>query len=77
VNLVFGLDKPKPLTGWIGCSPQGEHAAIALVEPGAGGKPAVRWATEEPWADPRATLQRLRRQLRLKLLGTLARLLGR
>ena len=60
--LVFGTHKAKLLSGWIGCAPQGERAAIALVEPVPGGKPAVRWVAEEPWTEPRTTLQRLRRQ---------------
>lgn len=62
MNLVFGINKAKPPSGWIACAPQGERAAIALVETPPGGKPAVRWVAEEPWTDPRATLQRLKRQ---------------
>ena len=50
------------LPGWIGCAPQGAHGAFALVQPGSDGRPAVRWAALEPWDQPIATLQRLRRR---------------
>jgi MSHA biogenesis protein MshI len=49
----------------VGCAPTGEHTALALVQPGADGKPAVRWTTTEPWAQPVAALQRLRRSRQL------------
>ncbi len=51
------------MPGWIGCAPAGADAAFALVQPGgSGGRPAVRWTDSEPWAQPVAALQRLRRR---------------
>lgn len=52
--------------GWVGVAPQGEHSALVLVCPGADGRPAVRWARQEPWTEPSRTLQRLRRSLGLQ-----------
>lgn len=58
---VFPFSRPPLLPGWIGCAPQGGQTALALVQPGAeGGKPAVRWAVQEPWDDPVRLLRRLR-----------------
>lgn len=58
---MFGLSRGSLLPGWVGCAPAGEHTAFALVQPGAHGKPAVRWTADEPWAQPVAVLQQLRR----------------
>lgn len=63
---VFGFRQSKAAAqGWVGVAPQGDHTSLALVGPGADGRPAVRWARHEPWADPTRTLQRLRRSLAL------------
>jgi MSHA biogenesis protein MshI len=60
---VFGLSRSDNLPGWIACAPAGADSAFALVQPGgAEGKPAVRWTASEPWAQPVAALQRLRRR---------------
>ena len=58
---MFGLSRGSLLPGWIGCVPSGEHIALALVQPGDGGKPAVRWTAQAPWGEPVAALQQLRR----------------
>ena len=58
---MFGLSRGSLLPGWVGCAPTGDHTAFALVQPGADGKPAVRWTATEPGAQPVAALQRLRR----------------
>ncbi len=44
------------------CAPAGATSAFALVQPGADGRPAVRWTASAPWGQPVAALQRLRRQ---------------
>ena len=49
------------LPGWIGCAPQGDHIAAALVQRCAGAKPAIRWSVDAPWAQPTRALQQLRR----------------
>lgn len=60
---MFGLFRSEGLPGWIACAPAGAESAFALVQPGgADGRPAVRWTASEPWAQPVAALQRLRRQ---------------
>ncbi len=60
---MFGLSRSDNLPGWIACAPAGADSAFALVQPGgADGKPAVRWTASEPWAQPVAALQRLRRR---------------
>ena len=59
---MFGLSRNVVLPGWIGCAPAGKASAFALVQPGgADGKPAVRWTAGEPWDQPVAALQRMRR----------------
>ena len=58
---MFGLSRGSLLPGWIACVPQGDHISLALVEPGAQGKPAIRWTTEQAWTQPTRTLQQLRR----------------
>jgi len=58
---VFGLSRASLLPGWIACAPQGGHTAFALVQPGADGRPAVRWTAHEPWDQPVQVLQQLRR----------------
>lgn len=58
---MFGLSRGSLLPGWIGCAPSGAQSAFALVQRGSG-RPAVRWAALEPWDDPVAALQRLRRR---------------
>ena len=50
------------MPGWIGCAPQGDHIAVALVQPVAGGKPAIRWTEHTPWDQPTRALQALRRR---------------
>ncbi len=58
---MFPFSRSPLLPGWIACAPQGEHTALALVQPGAdGGKPAVRWAVQEAWDDPVRMLRQLR-----------------
>jgi len=57
---VFGLSRTSVLPGWIACAPQGGHSAFALVQPGAGGKPVVRWTARLDWHEPVAALQQLR-----------------
>ena len=60
---VFGFTRGSLLPGWIGCAPQGDALAAALVQPGVdGAPPVIRWTTQEPWVRPTRTLQRLRRQ---------------
>jgi MSHA biogenesis protein MshI len=59
---VFGLSRGSLLPGWIGCAPQGAHTAFALVQPGAEGKPAVRWTAHLAWDQPVTVLQQLRRR---------------
>ena len=58
---MFGFTHGSLLPGWIGCVPQGYQLCLALVQPQAGGRPAVRWTAQEPWLHPTPTLQRLRR----------------
>ena len=58
---LFGLSRGSLLPGWVGCAPSGEHSAFALVQPGADGRPAVRWTALEPWGQPAGVLQRLKR----------------
>ena len=57
---MFGLSRTSVLPGWIACAPQGGHSAFALVQPGAGGKPVVRWTARLDWHEPVAALQQLR-----------------
>ena len=57
---MFGFSRASLLPGWIACAPQGGHAAFALVQPGAGGKPAVRWTARLDWQEPVTALQQLR-----------------
>lgn len=59
---MFGLSRGSLLPGWIGCAPDGASSAFALVQPVAGGKPAVRWTADVPWHQPVATLRQLRRR---------------
>ena len=59
---MFGFTRGSLLPGWIGCAPQGDQICLALVQPQAGGRPAVRWTAQEPWLQPTPTLQRLRRR---------------
>ena len=60
---MFGLSRNERLPGWVACAPAGAASAFALVQPGgADGRPAVRWTATEPWAQPVAALQRLRRR---------------
>jgi MSHA biogenesis protein MshI len=65
-DLVFGFKRASAAKGWIGCAPQGAHAAFALVQTAAGSKPVVHWASREPWTDPEQTLRRLRRSRTLQ-----------
>ena len=58
---MFGFTHGSLLPGWIGCAPQGDQLCLALVQPQADGRPAVRWTAQEPWQHPTSTLQRLRR----------------
>jgi len=71
--LVFGFSKfgkqgkPAAHAGWVACVPQGDHAALALVQPApAQGKPVLCWALQTPWDEPGASLQRLRRSHHLQ-----------
>ena len=48
-------------SGWVACAPQGEQAIWACVEPGAQGRPCVRWLATEDWRDAGASLRRMRR----------------
>ena len=60
---VFRFSRGSLLPGWIACAPAGAASAFALVQPGgADGKPAVRWTDSEPWDQPVAALQRMRRR---------------
>ena len=59
---MFGLSRGSLLPGWIGCAPQGDHIAVVLVQPVAGGKPAIRWFEHTPWDQPTRALQALRRR---------------
>lgn len=59
---MFGLSRVGPQPGWVACVPAGATSAFALVQPGADGRPAVRWTASAPWGQPVAALQRLRRQ---------------
>jgi MSHA biogenesis protein MshI len=59
---VFGLSRGGLQPGWVACAPAGATSAFALVQPGADGRPAVRWTASAPWGLPVAALQRLRRQ---------------
>ncbi len=59
---MFGLSRGGLQPGWVACAPAGATSAFALVQPGADGRPAVRWTASAPWGLPVAALQRLRRQ---------------
>ncbi len=59
---MFGFSRVGLQPGWVACAPAGATSAFALVQPGADGRPAVRWTASAPWGQPVAALQRLRRQ---------------
>lgn len=59
---MFGFSARSLLPGWIGCAPQGDTAAWALVQPRAEGRPALLWVDQEDWRDPQHAVQRLRKR---------------
>ncbi len=59
---MFGLTRGSLQPGWIGCAPHGDSVAVALVQPGAQGKPVILWTADEPWSNPSRTLQQLKRR---------------
>lgn len=58
---MLGIGSRSRLEGWVACVAQGERAALALVQTGSQGRPAVRWALTADWTAPALTLHRLRR----------------
>ena len=58
---MLGLSRGSLLPGWIGIAPHGDQIAVALVQRGAGARPAIRWSADAPWAQPTRVLQQLRR----------------
>ncbi len=58
---MLGLHRKKLKPGWVAMALQGDRVHVVHVVREEGGRPALRWACTEPWADAAQSLRAIRR----------------
>jgi MSHA biogenesis protein MshI len=71
-SFVLSLRRHRLRPGWVAVAPQGDRAHVVHLVCDAGRRPALRWASTEPWLDAASSLRALRRSRPLQQHRTVA-----